>query len=60
MCLFLFQYHTIFNYSSSVLDLETRDGDTFDSSFIVQDCFNLVGEPFILWYLFSYMFLSEG
>lgn len=39
----LCQYHVVFYYYNSIVDLEIRDGDTSRSSFIVQDCFSYPG-----------------
>ena len=40
ICLFLCQYHGVFNYYSSIVQGKIRDGETASSSFIFQDCFS--------------------
>ena len=48
-----------FYHYCSVVQLEVRDGDSSQSSFIVQDCFAYPDFLFVCWFVCSFVFPYE-
>jgi hypothetical protein len=40
--IYLYQYHAVFNYDCSVVQLEVKDDDSARSSFIVENSFSIL------------------